>query len=247
MDEAWDFYFCTVDDRPASVALDLAWLDVAPPSERSTLLAVRVSLRVPRVDGLSDGGESDTLGRFEEALIAALAEVCGAAPVGRLTTQGYREFFLYGGTDVGLAGAVSRAEADGPYRARFRSEHDPEWCLYFDFLAPERRERQWMGDRRVVDQLRAHGDEADEPRAVDHFVELPDASAREAFRAAAAEDGFDISDQGDAFGLHLRRHDPVSVEHIHQVAWDLLELAERLGGSYDGWGAPLAARLHDLS
>jgi regulator of RNase E activity RraB len=36
--------------------------------------------------------------------------------------------------------------------------------------------------------------------------------------------------------LNLTRSDPVTRDHINAVVADLVELAEKFGGDYDGWG-----------
>jgi regulator of RNase E activity RraB len=38
------------------------------------------------------------------------------------------------------------------------------------------------------------------------------------------------------FFLNLIRSDPVTSDHINAIVADLVELAERFGGDYDGWG-----------
>lgn len=242
MGEGWDFYFCAIDDQPASIALDLGYVQRGADASRPTLLCVRVRLRQPRPDGLSDGDEAPDLNGLEDRVTAALAARCDAVAVGRLTCAGRREFFFYGRSDAELAAALDAAAAEGPYAPQFRAEVDPDWRFFFDVLAPGDREWQWILDRRVVDQLRAHGDDLDAPRPVDHFVDLPDAAARDAFEAAVAEDGFAISRAHAGFGLRLQRADAVRLDRIHPVTWALGELARRLGGAYDGWGAPLADR-----
>jgi hypothetical protein len=242
VDEGWDFYFCALDDQPASIALDLGYVQRGPDQARPTLLSVRVRLRSPRPDGLTDGAESDDLNALEDRVTERLAIRCDAVAVGRLTTAGRREFFFYGGSAAELAAAVEEAAGDGPYAPLFRAEADADWRFFFDVLAPGEREWQWMLDRRVVDQLRAHGDHLEAVRPVDHFVDLPDAAARDAFEAAVADDGFAISRAREGFGLRLQRPDAVRLDLIHPVTWALGELARRLGGAYDGWGAPLADR-----
>lgn len=240
VDEGWDFYFCTLDDAPASIALDLGYVQRGADAARPTLLCVRVRLRRPRPDGLSDGDEAADLNGLEDRVTASLAARCDAVAVGRLTSAGRREFFFYGRSDAELAAALDEAAAGGPYAPLFRAEVDPDWRFFFDVLAPGDREWQWILDRRVVDQLRAHGDDLDAARPVDHFVDLPDAEARDAFEAAIAEDGFSVSRAHAGFGLRLQRADAVRLDRIHPVTWALGELARRLGGAYDGWGAPLA-------
>lgn len=40
-------------------------------------------------------------------------------------------------------------------------------------------------------------------------------------------------------GAQVMRTDATDLEHIHAVVMDLIELAERHDGEYDGWGSPV--------
>lgn len=256
MAEAWEFYFCSIQGRPASVMVDLGLAGAAPDAERPFLLCVRVPMRAPRPDGLSSAEEAPALRAFEDELDAAFAEICGAAQVGRLTWSGTREFFYYGRTEEGVEQALKAAVRGAPgYESlQWRTQEDPGWSHYQEFLYPDPDDMSWILDRRVVDQLREHGDQLDKPRPVDHYAYFDDPAARDAFLGAAAAQGFagEISDRESGegagapeeggegrFGAHLCRVDPAEMGHIHEVACSLRELAAEHGGRYDGWGCPV--------
>jgi len=253
MSNEWDFYFCRIDDRPASIMLDLGLAAAVPDPERPWLLSLRLPLQRPRPeDGLSSSEEAPALAAVEDLLDAELAAACGALRAGRLTWNGLRELFYYARAegqaraedclDRALA-AVARAHPDREVLSR--TDHDPEWTHYREFLYPSPGQLQWIRDRRVVDQLRAHGDHLEIPRPVDHYLHFPDAPSRDAFLQSATAAGFrseptpDESTSTLPYGAHLVRTDPVDLPHIHDVVLDLIALAEPHAGDYDGWGAPI--------
>ncbi|AKT38482.1 DUF695 domain-containing protein [Chondromyces crocatus] len=261
MSGEWDFYFCTIEERPASVMVDLEAATRAPDPARGWLLSVQVPMRTPRPDGLSSADEATDLRVLEEQIDAELSAVCGAEQVGRLTWDGQREIFYYARSEEGVEEALRRAVAAVPgYEGlAWRAEEDAAWSHYREFLHPGPDEMQWIKDRRVVDELRSHGDQLDLPRPVDHYAFFQQKASRDAFLAAAAEQGFvgrpagaeaegapAEGGEGEAgasqdgrFGAHLVRPDPVEMGHIHDVTCALSVLAESHGGRYDGWGCPV--------
>lgn len=60
MSNDWDFYSCRVDDKPASIFVDLGIGGDAPLSGQPYMTFVRLFMRAPRPDGLSSQAESAT-------------------------------------------------------------------------------------------------------------------------------------------------------------------------------------------
>jgi hypothetical protein len=104
------------------------------------------------------------------------------------------------------------------------------------------RSRQWKRDSEVVKRLAGLGDVATMPRLVDHRAYFPTPADRARFIEQLRNKGFEIMQEGEGgygkrpLSVDFRRSDPVVLEHIHPVAWELRELAASVGGDYDGWG-----------
>ena len=241
-DPQWDFYFCRVDDGPASIALDLRWMGSTPAESHPLLLCVRFVMNDPRPDGLSSPAEMPALSAAEDQLSAVLARACGAVPVGRFTGHGLRELFYYAEREEGLHAAVTEVVQSTGYEAMLRAEEDPEWQEYYGFLAPDARAYQWILDRRVLDKLQHHGDDPRLSRPVDHYLSLPDEAALAEFEAGIEGQGFTVTAElrDGHMHVHLVREDPVRLDHLSSIVWSLRERAERLLGEYDGWGCPIA-------
>src|SRR5262245_18819762 len=81
----WASYFANVNDKLASIALDLDLRGQAPVNGKPHLLWVWVDLRSPKPNGLSDSGEFDALAAIEDKLVQALSSACHAVEAGRIT------------------------------------------------------------------------------------------------------------------------------------------------------------------
>jgi hypothetical protein len=228
---------------PVSIAVDLALDGRAPLADRPRLARVRYALQAPRADGQPGPAEAEALARVEDLLAAALAPA-GAVYAGRVTLAGFREHLFYLPDAVGVTAELGGVQAQvAEYVLELAGEDDPAWQAYRQELFPTPRAHRWLLDRRAVEALVRRGDKVAEARPVDHQASFPTAEAREAFAAEAAGQGFEPVDRRDdgpppnGFGVDLRRADPVTLQHVHGVAWGLCEVAARHGGAYDGWEA----------
>jgi len=182
----------------------------------------------------------------EDGLERALASGCGAVYAGRVTRNGAREHLFYAPDGAGLAVVLEAARpALGEYQTEHAAVSDPEWMAYREELYPAPRTRRWMEDRRAVEALASQGDDPHRPRPVRHLAHFATAEAREAFAAEVERLGFSIVERREGgaaprpFSAAAERSDPVRLGHVHEVAVLLGELAERAGGEYAGWSAPV--------
>jgi hypothetical protein len=111
MNDNWKPYLCRVNDKPASILVNLGLRDSVPIPTKPWLLWAWVYFRTPRPDGLSDRKEAPTLYKIEDALSLCVSRACGAILSGRITTEGRREFYFYGETKNGFRKAVEDALA----------------------------------------------------------------------------------------------------------------------------------------
>jgi hypothetical protein len=91
----WNSYLCNVNDKLASIFLNLDLRESAPDATRPWLLWIWVYFQHPRPDGLASREEFETLSALEDKLTVAVEQGCGATMGGRITTDGRREFYFY--------------------------------------------------------------------------------------------------------------------------------------------------------
>lgn len=252
MTENWDFYFCTIDQKAASMFVDLGAVDSLPMATHSTMACLHLDMLSPRDDGLSSNEEYDQLSAIEDTL-KELCENAGAVYVGRCTSDGRRHFYYY--TDDA---ALWQARVDDclraypTYRYQITSHEDAAWSTYRTFLYPGAADRQSIENRRVCFALERAGDTLDVSREIDHWAEFPDAPARDAFVAGARTLGFAVrntttDDAGATFWAQVYRHDIPAMADIDQVIQPMYELAVACNGTYDGWESVVVRAEPDAS
>ena len=244
MSDAWDFYFAKVNGELASLFVDLGIRDRVPDQQRPWLLWVWVKLNKPRDDGLSSEEEAPRLFEIEDALPKGVRETTGAEFVGRITTAGRREFYFYGPRPDGFREAVTNVFENFPeYSFQLGKKEDPAWSQYLDVLYPSPRMRQQIDNHRVIEALERHGDPLTAPRPVSHWVYFPSTEKRAEFVRRVKSKGFKVTDESEdndptakyRYSVTLERTDRVDWQSINEVTLELFDLAQELGGEYDGW------------
>lgn len=274
MSDHWDFYFTHVDSKPASMFLDLGIAEEIPDAGRPWMLWVSLQFQERLDNGFSSNDEAEVLGEIEDALAEEVANAVDGVAVGRVTTDGHRDFFYFAPSFAGFEDCVCRVMNAFPeYHWDSGSEEDPEWEIYTNFLYPSPYNWQEMKNRQVLEQLEEHGDSLEKERTVSHWAYFPDEAAQVKFAEAVrglgytvlekdneeaagdeesivafplGHDGHDHSECGDecghshehegpAFAVRFERMDKVDWASINAATIELLDLAESVGGEYDGW------------
>jgi uncharacterized protein (TIGR01619 family) len=247
MTDDWASYFCNVNEKLASIYLNLGLASEAPIASKPWLLWVWVCFQTPRPDGLSDTKEAPTLFLIEDALILQLERACKGILSGRITTEGRREFYFYSETQQGFRSAVEIAFAGfRGYRFDLGEQEDSSWTQYFNVLYPSRDDLQRIKNRQLLDVLQKEGNVSSAAREVQHWIYFPSELSRASFREEATNAGFRIGTEskmdGDhPFGITVLRTQPVQQELIDNTVIELLRLAEQFHGEYDGWETPIIA------
>lgn len=241
MTDDWDFYFLRVDDKPASIYVDLGAHDFAPNPKLPYMGYVRLHMREPRNDGLSSNAEFDALVSVEDALTASLVNI-ETEYVGRCTTDSCRDFFFYVSHPQAWSSRVAACmlSFDG-YQYEADTREEPDWSSYFSYLYPSDADRQTIENRRVCEALKRNGDKLSEPREIDHWAYFADAKSLTAYVEEALQLGFKVraisapDDTCDNHSAQLWRSDIPTLNSIDDVTLPLFNLAAKNGGEYDGW------------
>ena len=240
MTEDWDFYFCTVDDKLASIYVDLGAIKMLPIETHPCMAYVRLTMVAPREDGMSSSEEYYKLIAVEDAL----ETLCFGGEVnyvGRCTSDGHRDFYFYIKDGIIWQDRVAEClRAFSDYKYEIGSREDSAWSTYHSYLFPSDVNRQSIENRRVCVVLERNGDKLLVAREVDHWAEFADVVGRDAFVAGAVRLGFAVralttrEDDGK-FCAQLFRSDIPSMNGIDDVTLPLYKLAQECGGNYDGW------------
>jgi uncharacterized protein DUF695/regulator of ribonuclease activity B len=241
MSDDWDSYLLRVDDQPASIFVDLGIRTHAPVKSHTTMAYLRLRMRRPRQDGLSSQDEFDDLIAVERRVSAKIIEDGTAIFVGRNTSGGNRDFYFYVTDPAKFANAALMAMREFPaYAYETGAQEDREWRTYFDFLHPSAIDLRRILNRRICEQLKEHGDNADNGRKIDHLALLPNSAAQSALARHIQAEGFNIENIArepnvrGQFSVAFSRVDRLT--RIDEIVLPLFQKTAELGGIYDGWG-----------
>lgn len=242
-EQDWDFYFSNVDGKPGSFNMDMGLSQIAPVDKMPHFFYVSLKMKDPTEDGLSTDKEYETLIQIEDTLIDSLKDKHDIIYVGRLTSNGTRDFYFYTSDTVLIENTISESLVRFPnYEYDFEIKDDKNWSYYFDFIYPNPRQLQSILNRRVIDNLEKNGDNLTQPREVNHWIFFKTTEAREKYIEKVKEKGFKIEDIDKAdrdkefkFKLRISRVDNVGHNDVDDYVLYLWELANELDGDYDGW------------
>lgn len=242
MAENWDSYICNVNGELASIFVDLSLRQKAPDSTRPCLLFVWVKMHSPRPDGLSSQEEADVLWRLGSSLQTSLGKHLDAVFVGRVTTQGRREFYFYVPQVPLDSIAIDQAlRSFSGYEYEIGTQEDSLWHQYLSVLYPSKEELQKIKNRQVLEVLQKNGDQLDQPREVSHWIYFRREADRDAFSHEMQELRYQIipckpdPQLPYPYGVQIRRVDRVDEESINDTVVETFRFAQASDGDYDGW------------
>lgn len=244
---SWGHYFTNANGTLASVALDRSLRPKAPMAGRPHLLWVKIQLRSPKPNGLSDQVEQQALGDIEDQLRSGLRAVGRAVEAGRITTAGHRELYFYGADDSGFRDAVAAVmQRFNTYKFDMGSKADPEWRQYLDTLYPTGEDFQRMSNMDVLNGLLDAGDTLRPAREVRHWIYFGSQADRQWLAGKAKALGYRVGPETDGpqerpFGLVVARDQSVTPDQIDNTVIELYRLAKEVGADYDGWEAAVVA------
>jgi uncharacterized protein (TIGR01619 family) len=248
--EKWDSYLCRVNDKAASIFVDLGLKNIAPDISRPILLVVWLYLQYPdKENGLSTQREFDVLCELEDILEHKVTDVFSAIYAGRITNDGRREFYFYSNSSNEFEKIAIETLADYKhYKFHAWAVANADWEQYLNVLFPSAMNLRWMGDREVVSKLELHGDSLITPREIEHWAYFSSEQDRAAFAAALINYGFNIQNKHysetseNKFGLMLSKRQQATLTSIYETTSFLEIEAEKYNGYYDGWGSPIATK-----
>jgi hypothetical protein len=241
MTKNWAFYFAKIGGKGASVYGNLGLGAVAPKHDLPWLLKLSVRMKNPNADGMSNKEEADVLWKLEDAVVPALAQHSRAEFVGRITTDGHRDFYFYAPDNHGFEQAIGPAIAPFQYEYSIDSRRDAEWDFYFESINRTPWDWQVIRIRSVLSALMETGDDLSQPRGIYHWIYFKSADARARFAAAATAIGFQTREVYSEnsklrlpWGIQAHRVDSVNPGDIGPVCHQLFVLAMEQHGEYDG-------------
>lgn len=243
MSEHWDMYFGYIDDKLASIVLDMAIWQEIDTQKFNHCFCIRLKLKEPNQDGLPIGQESNQINEMEDAILERLSPK-NFINVGTVTSNGVRDMIFYSDQESknALMEAAEQFIRPTGYEFEvFEIEEDETWEFYDDFLYPNQYQQQHMGNQQVVISLEQAGDTLDVPRKVEHWLYFNDLKMMKSFMKEIKKERFSIEekskkvDEDGKYMVSISRIDSVDLDSINEVTDLLVEISEKYEGEYDGW------------
>lgn len=241
-EEEWEFYFSNVNDKLASIYVDLGLYKVGPISDKTNICWITIKMNQPRHDGLSSNEESETLFKIEDEIVPKIKSKNNSVYCGRITSDGDRDLYFYVSDTTLIQKQIEEIKLKFPnYNFDFGTKNDKDWDGYFELLYPNPEQYQRITNRQVVDNLEKHGDKLIKEREVDHWLYFKTKDDRENFLSKIKDEKFEIADKEIdktlefPYKLRIKRVDKVDIESVNEYAILLWRLANECNGEYDGW------------
>ncbi|MNW49128.1 Regulator of ribonuclease activity B [compost metagenome] len=237
MSDNWNTYFTFIDNKPASLLLDLEPWENGDNELLVHLYRLRVTLNEPNENGLTCEKEAEVLYAIEDSIHDSLDS--NYMFVGRITTDGRRDFFYYTESVDGskLESLAEKFLTNYKYGINRIEEQKPR-AFYHEFLYPNKSDWHRMANRQLVDKLIELGDNLEKSRTVNHWIYFSSEESRNFFKEKVLKDGFHIEDQvaqDNKYSLRISRNDFVQIHSISDVTDYLINVAQEFDGDYDGW------------
>lgn len=239
----WDFYFTNIDDKPASVGLNLALHDTAPLPDKTQCFWIILKFQQSDSLGFPMEKENETLNKLEDELEIFLQKKSNAIYAGRTTGKGERYFYFYSksldSVDVFIETFFKNYRQ---YKYKLGQRFDEKWTLYFDFLYPSPLDLQLIYNHRIVEALAENGDNSELPHHIDHRLNFKKKKDITAFIKALQGKNFTIeknetdkTHKSHPYTLQISKESKTDLETLDNSVLQLFELAEKFNGIYGGW------------
>jgi regulator of RNase E activity RraB len=245
-EQDFDVYMVTIDDRPASIIVDLAAAAYAPLESHPLRVDIQIPMRIPTDDGLRDASELEALSDLEDQFVEALEQKVDAIYVGHVVHDGNTNlhFYVPDSHRAAVDDLPSLTGEPGAYEPSWGVEEDPDWQLFDEFLAPGPYEAQEIWNRRLMETFREGGDRLESERTIDHLAVFASRDSAEQAASALREVGFatdDVEgpDEEGVWRLPFHRADHLAEGRPDEFCEQILDLILEHDGHYDGWGAPM--------
>jgi hypothetical protein len=128
-----------------------------------------------------------------------------------------------------------------------RTIPDPSLAWHDSHMVPTDQQRMESDNSQVFAAFAKQGDRASAVRPVDTYVVLPTQDAIQAYLDKLKGLGYTIqshhatySDESKDYYVEAVIPSTLEPEAINTLTWNMYQLAQSLGGEYDGWAAPNA-------
>ena len=190
--EMWDSYMSRIDNRPATVLVDMSLILRAPEDRFPYLVITGPQTTNVAKNGIPGPAVIEELEQVLTATDNFLTGVTAKILTGTLTYNGQRNNYYYVRDTANVRAALARM-----YNRNFKGykysliiKHDPEWLTYRTFLYPDEATQNWMDNNRIITGLLQKGDSLSKTRSISYAACFSNDTARNIFTDFVTRSGF---------------------------------------------------------
>jgi hypothetical protein len=244
MSDHWEFFPCNMDGRDAFIFVDVGIAEAIHEAP-STLIRVRLTFRSVHPTGLPTEEDMEPANAIEDRLEEFALSVDDWY-VGRITTDGFRDFYVYSTqSPIDWANLITTLNEESGYMLKLSALDDPKHECYFQYLYPADEDWRVIGDLRVIQQVAEAGDDGQEARPINHWTYFDNEADAAPFIAWAESADFLLlpgsapTEESDEYCVRLQHEGTLALDDITSRTIELVRKAAEFGGRYDGWETPV--------
>ena len=242
--DLWEFFPCNVDNRQYSIRFDTAVesLDKETKLHYPHILELLVYANEVNEQGLPTPIERDRMNNIEDNLICGDYDI---RLIGVITGGGCVRFiFCYNG-EAEAENITQTLLGDNWYTVKheYKVFLDNNFGYYYNTLAPNTYERNWIMNRHVCTNLEKDGELFQTSRKIDFFCYFVTEQHIQSVAEKLEQKGFsevsrNKTEEGD-YLLELTMEGIPTFAWINEITADILDVLEGTDGDFDGWGSPI--------
>ncbi|UPT65343.1 MAG: DUF695 domain-containing protein [Sphingobacteriales bacterium JAD_PAG50586_3] len=242
-EDAWDVYIADYDGKPGSTVLNMSINDRAPIKTMPFLVVTGLNPKETDDMGFPTKDQYEVQYPFTDSLDVLVDRLVTSEMVGIFTSDGERIHYIYVQDTINLRNALTHFyKAKYPtYTYYLNVRPDVEWKAYLDFLYPNEFTKEYMGNEKVIMQLKDSGDKLDKERPVDFWAFFKTDADRSKYIDFVTDNGFEIvkEDKDDKldlpYSIQFTKIMAINIMDFTNVTLELKKKATELRGDYDGW------------
>jgi uncharacterized protein (TIGR01619 family) len=243
--ENWETYLASYENgKPGSTTVRMDMIEKAPIEGHNYVVITGVNYKSGRKDGLPENDATfNELHTIANALKTLLNKETDVVAVGAFTYNFEHLEYFYLKSDAGIKEKIEAFYITNyPDKTYYLNiEEDKKWEHYTTFLYPNAITQNYMTDVRLVNALKAEGDNLKKARRVDHWMYFRTKEDLDRFKETIQTLNFKIEFSGSKgvakfpYSLQFYKYSKVDMNTINAITTSLVEMTKNYNATYDGW------------
>ena len=245
--ENWDSYLSTINDKPASLLVDMGLYTTAPDQRYPFVVISGPQAQNTKKNGIPNKQEITDLEQMLTVTGSFIAGVTVSVLAGTFTYNNQRLNYYYVKDTAGVRNAILRMYNRNfkGYEFVLRMKYDPQWLNYLTFLYPTEATQNQMENNKIITRMLESGDSLVQKRNINFAVCFNSDTAWAAFTLFIRNNQFTLQKtptiKNAPFPLCLifSQYNSIKPDSITLMTTAIKKEVKRHSGIYNGWDATL--------